>query len=93
MLVVSWNRNENWFIESTADQFHLARAHQGSKALKIFRVAFLNPEKERAGVVNGNANTGVFLDQTEEGFVGIPITLLKNVFEIARRLVCMNNEN
>jgi hypothetical protein len=54
--------NKDRFVEAAANQFHLAGGHQFPQAIKIFRMIFLNPQQQRAGIVQSQSDFRVLLD-------------------------------
>jgi len=87
------NRNQNGLVETPAEKLDLTRSHEFLEPLKIVEMMFLYPEEQRAGVVKGQLNPWMLLDQRKKGFVGILITLFKDMLEIASRLMGVNDEH
>src|SRR5271167_1697455 len=85
--------DQNWFIKPPSDQFDLATGHELAEAGEIFRTVFLDPEKQRTGVMETGADGGMLFQEIKKCEVGILIAFLKNMFEIAGWLMCMNDQN
>jgi hypothetical protein len=56
-------------------------------------MVLLNPKKERTGIMNGSANGGMLFQKVQKCEIGVGVAFLKNMFEIARGLVGMNDES
>ncbi len=52
----------------------------------------LDPGEKRAGIVQAETNTRVFLEMFQERKVAIAVSLFEHVLEIAARLVRMNEQ-
>jgi hypothetical protein len=85
--------NENRFVKAATNQFDLATGYQLPQADKVARMVLLNPQQQRAGIMNGGVDGGMFFQEIQKLEIGIFIAFLKNMLEIARGLVGVNDEN
>ena len=92
-LVRGRNGNENRLVEAAADHFDLARLHQGLQALEIFGAVLFDPGKQWAGIMKADMDTGVLLECFDERQVAARVRLLKNVVEVAARLMGVDEQN
>src|SRR6516225_10043296 len=60
------DRNENRFVKAAANQFDLATRCEVAKADKIARMVLLDPQKQRARIMDGNANGGMLFQQVQK---------------------------
>src|SRR5271157_1396064 len=84
------DRDQDWFVNPPSDQFDLAGDHELAESHEIFRTVFLDPEKQRTGVMETGTDGGMLLQEIKKSKVGILVAFLKNVFEITGWLMCMN---
>ena len=55
--------NQDGLVETSAHQLHLAGRHQQAQPVEILRMILLNPEQQRARVVQGQTNLRVLFDE------------------------------
>jgi hypothetical protein len=92
-LVFGRDGDENGLVEAAADEFNLATLDQFSKAFKIFGAMLRYPGEQRTGIMKTEANLGMFFQALEKGEIGIVVRFLKDVLEIAARLVSVNEKS
>ena len=91
-LILGRNDRKDWFVKAAANQFDLLAAHQTAEEIEVFRMMLLDPEQERAGVMQANSNAGMFFKELGEGKIALLIAAFKDVCKIANRLVSVNQE-
>src|SRR6266446_7270737 len=92
-LVRGRNGYENRLVEAAADHFDLAGFHQGFQTLEIFGAVLFDPGEQRTGIMEANVDTGVLLKGLEERQVATRVGLLKNMVEVAARLMGVDEQN
>jgi len=86
------NGDQDRFVETAADQFDLAGSDEIAEADEIVRMMFFDPEKERAGVMDGKTEGGVSFDEAKKAVIGVAEAPFEDGVEIPCGLVGVKNE-
>jgi hypothetical protein len=92
VLIFGGNGNKDRFVETAADEFHLAGLGQISQAREIFRPVFLDPDEQRPGIVEAKMDAGMLFEVLDEGKIGGVVSFFEDVLEIAAGLVGVNEQ-
>src|SRR6266481_4048786 len=92
-LIFGRNRNQDRFVETAADQFHLAGLDQLFQASEIFRPMFFDPGEQRSGIVKAEMDARVLFEMFNKGEIGCVVGLFEDMLEIAAGLVRVNEES
>ena len=87
------NRHQDRLVKAAADDFDLSRGSQRAKFVEIFRMHALQPFKQRARIVQADADRGMAFKYFDERQVGIPVCAFEHSVEIADRLVGVDQED
>ena len=91
---VAWREHrQDRLVERPADNLDLAFVGQPRQPVEILRVVVVEPLGERAAGVDGDADTGVALEEFEERLVGILPGLFEDAVEVADRLMVVDHED
>jgi hypothetical protein len=71
----------------------LAIFHESFQALEIRGAVLFNPSQQRPRIMEANVNTGMLLKSFDKGQVAALKRLLKNVAEVAARLMGVNEKD
>src|SRR5260370_13413546 len=74
-------------LAAGVNHLDLAAFHYGLQALEIFRPIFFDPGQQRPGIVETDVDTGVPLQSLKEWQIATRVGLLKNVADVAARLM------
>jgi len=92
-LILRGNRDQDGFVEASADKLDLAVLDQLSQAVEILGPMFLDPGEERAGIVEAETNARMLFELYDEREIGGFIGFFENMFEIAAGLVRVDEQS
>jgi hypothetical protein len=92
-LVRGWDGNKNRLVKAAPHHLHLAIFHKSSQALEIGGAVLFNPGQQRPGVMEAHVNGRVLLKRLDKRQVAALERLLKNMAEVAARLMGVNEKD
>ena len=92
-LIFQRNRNQDRFVESSANHFDLTARHQGADLLNVFRMLFNYPFEQRPGIMQTEANARMTRHALQERQVRTLVGALHYIVEIPDGLVRVDEQD
>ena len=90
--IVLWNGGQDRFMKSARQKLDLSALYQVAQSFQVFGVRSFEPGQKRSGMMRADPDTRMPGQHVEEWSVRLAVHALEHVFEIAERLMIMDDE-